>query len=99
VEEVALKALPLGSVAEYDYQKKEIALSPGDTIMLMSDGFPELFNEQSEIFDYDRVKATFGEVASQSPGKIIEHFLRVGEVWANGKGQQDDMTFIVLKVK
>jgi serine phosphatase RsbU (regulator of sigma subunit) len=67
--------------------------------MLMSDRFPELFNEQSEIFDYDRVKATFGEVASQSPSKIIEHFVRVGEAWANSKGQQDDMTFIVLKVK
>jgi len=99
VEEVALKAMPLGSVADYAYQKKEITLSPGDTIMLMSDGVPELFNEQGEIFDYDRVKATFAEVASQTPGKIIEHFVSVGEAWANGKGQQDDMPFIVLKVK
>jgi serine phosphatase RsbU (regulator of sigma subunit) len=65
----------------------------------MSDGFPELFNERSEIFDYDRVKAAFAEVASHSPRQIIEHFVRVGEAWANGKGQQDDMTFIVLKIK
>ncbi len=99
VEEVALKAMPLGSIAEYPYQKKAIALSPGDTIMLMSDGLPELFDEQSEIFDYDRVKTTFAEVASQSPRKIIKRFVSVGAAWANGKGQQDDMTFIVSKVK
>jgi PAS domain S-box-containing protein len=99
MEEVTLKAMPLGSVSEYPYQKREVALSPGDTIMLMSDGFPELFNERSEIFDYDRVKTAFAEVAPHSPRQIIEHFVRLGETWANGKGQQDDMTFIVLKVK
>jgi serine phosphatase RsbU (regulator of sigma subunit) len=80
-------------------REAEITLSPGDTIMLMSDGLPELFNEQSEIFDYDCVKAAFAEAAPQSPRKIIEHFVSVGEAWANGRGQQDDMTFIVLKVK
>jgi serine phosphatase RsbU (regulator of sigma subunit) len=99
VEEITLKAMPLGSVAEYAYQKREVALSPGDTVMLMSDGFPELFNQQREIFDYDRAKGVFAEAAPHSPNRIIEHFVRVGESWANGKGQHDDMTFIVMKVK
>jgi serine phosphatase RsbU (regulator of sigma subunit) len=65
----------------------------------MSDGFPELFNEQGDIFDYDRVKTTFAEVAHRTPREIVEQFVGAGESWAGGAPQKDDMTFVVLKVK
>lgn len=97
VEEISLKAMPLGSVYEFPYQKREVALSPGDVILLMSDGFPELFNPQGEIFDYERVQTAFAEVARQSPSRIIEHLVHVGEAWADGRPAEDDVTFVVLK--
>jgi len=31
--------------------------------------------------------------------KGIEHFVRAGDRWANGRPQNDDITFVVLKVK
>jgi serine phosphatase RsbU (regulator of sigma subunit) len=99
VEEIALKALPLGNLHDYAYRQKETKLTPGDTILLMSDGFPELFNEQGDIFDYDRVKTTFAEVAHRTPREIVEQFVGAGESWAGGAPQKDDMTFVVLKVK
>ena len=99
VEAVNLKAMPLGSVAHFPYQKHELKIAPGDTIMLMSDGFPELFNPSGEFFDYARMQTTFAEVARQSPRQIIDHFLRVGQAWAKGEPQHDDITFVVLKLK
>jgi len=98
VETVALEGMPLGGPAT-SYHTTSVSLSPGDTVVLMSDGFPELFNIESEMLGYERVVRVFAEVASRSPEKIITHLMKTGETWANGRAQDDDMTFVVMKVK
>ena len=62
VEEIKLQAIPLGGPADFKYPKRETSLSKGDTLLLMSDGFPELFNNQKEILDYSRAKEIFGSI-------------------------------------
>lgn len=99
VEELPIKALPLGGVAHFPYQKYEISLQPGDALVLMSDGFPERFNESGEIFDYERVKSVFAEVAHRRPKEIIDHFVRTGDAWAGNCPQNDDVTFVVIKFR
>jgi len=97
VEEVAIKGMPLGSVMNYPYKQQEATISPGDVVMLMSDGFPERFNGQGEMLGYRRGGEILKEVAERSPEEIINHFVRAGEAWANGRPQDDDVTFVVLK--
>jgi serine phosphatase RsbU (regulator of sigma subunit) len=97
VEEVLIKGMPLGSVASYPYQQRELDLAEGDTVVLMSDGLPERFNERGEIFDYAQARRALEEVAQRSPQEIIDHFVRAGEAWAEGRPLDDDMTFVVLK--
>ena len=99
VEEVVLKGMPLGGFVQFPYQQKEIDLRCGDSIVLMSDGFPERFNDKGEILDYGRAKEIFAEVGDQTPQSIIDHFTRASEAWAQGQPQEDDVTFVVLKVK
>ncbi len=99
VEEMVIKGMPLGGPSGLSYQTKETDLNPGNTLLLMSDGFPELFNEKMEMLDYRRVKEYFREVAVKSPDEIIAHLNEAGERWRNGKPQDDDITFVVLKVK
>jgi serine phosphatase RsbU (regulator of sigma subunit) len=98
VEEVAIQGLPLGGSAVFPYVEREIELAPGDTVVFMSDGFPERFNASGEMLDYDRARAVLAEVADRSPREIIEHFVRTADAWAGGHPQNDDVTFVVLKV-
>jgi serine phosphatase RsbU (regulator of sigma subunit) len=74
VEELALKGMPLGSVAE-------------------------MFNQNGEILDYPAAKSIFSEVAHKPPHEIIAHLTQAGERWANGRPQEDDVTFVVMKIK
>lgn len=99
VEEVLIKAMPLGSITGYVYREEEFSLSPGDVVVLMSDGLPERFDFEDEMFDYERVKAVLSEAATSSPLEIIERLAAAGEAWANGRPQDDDITFVVLKLK
>lgn len=99
VEEINIKAMPLGSFSGFPYKQEELELFAGDTIVLMSDGLPEMFNQDGEILDYPAAKNIFAEVATRSPHEIIAHLIRAGETWANGHPQEDDVTFVVMKVK
>ncbi len=100
VEELALTGMPLGSVKEFPYKQQQLDLCVGDTLMSMSDGFPEMFNEAGEMIDYRRAKSLLEEIARHnSPQEIIDHFVRAGDDWAGTRPQDDDVTFVVLKVK
>jgi len=99
VEEALIKAPPLGGFSSYQYREREYALGHGDVLVLMSDGFPERFNQDGEMFDYSRARQALAEAASRRPREIIEHFVRAGDRWANGMPQNDDITFVVLKMK
>jgi serine phosphatase RsbU (regulator of sigma subunit) len=74
-------------------------LNPGDTLVLMSDGLPERFNQAGEIMDYPGARKLVEEVAHASPQAIIDYLVAAGEKWANGRAQEDDVTFVVVKVK
>ena len=41
IEEHVMKGMPLGSIEKFPYDIRETTLDPGDTILLMSDGFPD----------------------------------------------------------
>ena len=65
----------------------------------MSDGLPERFNEQGEMLDYLSIHATLLTVAQQSPQAIIDRLVQVGDEWGGDKMQDDDVTFVVVKVR
>jgi serine phosphatase RsbU (regulator of sigma subunit) len=99
VETVVLKGLPLGAFPQYQYEERRLELADGDTLLLMSDGFPEMFDERREMLGYDRAVEIFAEAARHSPEAIVEHLQRRGEEWAAGRPPDDDVTFVVLKVR
>jgi serine phosphatase RsbU (regulator of sigma subunit) len=99
IDEFVIKGMPLGAFDSFSYQTIETQLDPGDTVLLMSDGFSELFNERDEIFDYFRIKKTFEEVTEMPSNEIVRHLFAVGEKWRNRRKQNDDITFVVFKIK
>jgi serine phosphatase RsbU (regulator of sigma subunit) len=99
VEEIKMKGMPLGSFSDFPYVQKNIQLSAGDTILFMSDGLPELFNKYKETFDYSRVVEIFSEASGEDPGYIIHKLVDAGENWMNGTPQEDDITFVVMKIR
>lgn len=99
VEELLIKGMPLGGPEGYPYQQVGAELSPGDVVLLMSDGLEELFNDKWEIFDTSRIKTVFGEAGDRDPQEIIAHLNGAAERWRNGRPQNDDMTFVVMKMK
>lgn len=97
--EFVINHMPLGAMKGLRYSLKEINYEKGDTLLLMSDGFAELKNKNDEQYGYDRVKKEFVSVAQKSSNNIIEHLKASATMWTNGTEPDDDITFVVIKVK
>ncbi|HWN42728.1 MAG TPA: SpoIIE family protein phosphatase [Thermoanaerobaculia bacterium] len=98
VEEIALEGMPLGGLA-YDYQEMSLTVTPGDTLLLMSDGLPELQDEQGEPFGYPRVRQRFQELGGKAPEDVIAGLGDAARTWTGGKPPNDDVTFVVVQAR
>jgi len=99
IEEIFMKGMPLGSINNFPYSIKESHLEKGDTILMVSDGLPELTNDNKEMYGYDRTKTEFHSVGEKEPEEIVNHLKNSASQWANGKEPDDDITFVVIKTK
>jgi sigma-B regulation protein RsbU (phosphoserine phosphatase) len=99
IEEVVISNMPLGALKEVIYDVKELRIDRGDTLLLMSDGFAELKNENKEVYGYKRARNSFEESAKREPEEIVSFLSEEGKRWTNDKELEDDVTFVVIKVK
>lgn len=72
-------------------------MSVGDCVLVMSDGFPEMFNVENEMLGFEKAAEILPEIAVGSAQAIINHLVKVGEDWAGNRPPDDDVTFVVLK--
>lgn len=99
VEEFELRGMPLGAMNNFPYKLVETKLHKGDTILLMSDGFPELMNEEKGMYGYDRTKSIFHSLGENTPEEIVEQLKISASDWVDDKDPDDDVTFVVIKIK
>jgi ligand-binding sensor domain-containing protein/serine phosphatase RsbU (regulator of sigma subunit) len=97
-EEILIQGMPLGAMKNASYKLIEKELKRGDTLLLLTDGLPEQMNHNDEMFDYQRIKDHFNEIADTSPNEIINGLVKTADVWMSGTPQADDITFIVIKI-
>jgi hypothetical protein len=82
--EVALPdGLPLGVIAEFDYEQASV--QGEGQLTILSDGVVEAENEQRELFGFDRTR----EISTKSPQEIAE----AAKAW----GQNDDITVVTVR--
>ena len=98
VEEIAIEGMPLGTFAS-TYRERRLKLSAGDTLLLMSDGFPELLGSEGEPLGYDQVRQLFAGVAERQPQRIVDELAAAVAEWTDGQPPADDVTFVVLRIR
>jgi ligand-binding sensor domain-containing protein/serine phosphatase RsbU (regulator of sigma subunit) len=97
VEEILLKAMPLGAMKNFPYSLYETTMEKGDTLLLLTDGLPEQKNHVAEMFDYARIIDSFKDTARSAPADIIARLVTEGDEWMRESVQEDDITLMVIK--
>jgi sigma-B regulation protein RsbU (phosphoserine phosphatase) len=79
-------SLPLGVVADAEYEQKDFHLERGDRLVFLSDGVVEATNQHGELFGFERTQ----QVSNESARYIAQTAQRFG--------QTDDITVVSLYV-
>lgn len=98
VEELPAQGPPLGIMADGQYDSPiVVSLKAGDFLVLITDGFMEWANPQTEQFGVSRMKASLQQHCSLASTKIIDRLRRDVIAFAHGTNQMDDLTAVVIK--
>ncbi len=97
VESFSLKGIPLGGPHDMPFSSVTTKFETGDTLLLMTDGFAELFNEQGEMLGYEEAVLKFRALASKSVEEIVAGLEAEGIAWSGSRPVDDDITFLVIK--
>lgn len=98
VEEIALSATPLGTLGSA-YEQLDVELASGDTVLFLSDGFPELMNDTHQQLGYAATLDAFGEAArGVDANAVIESLVTFSSRWHGDAPPNDDVTFVVVRV-
>jgi len=99
IEEVARGATPLGTLGA-DYHDVVIDLAAGDTVLFMTDGFPELQNESGQQLGYAAAVEHFASAASGATADdVIASLANAAKQWNGERPPNDDVTFVVVRAK
>lgn len=87
----------MGVSPDVQYEQKPVVLSPGDIIVLYTDGVTEVFDSEGVEFGMDRLVQTVKDNSNQSSKVILEKIIERVRSFASKKHIFDDLTAIVLK--
>jgi serine phosphatase RsbU (regulator of sigma subunit) len=88
-----IKGISLGVTQDALYEKKEIWLAPGESILLFSDGVIEAENEDKELFGNERLVGFLKDSSGPPWGKGLLDFI---SKWQGNSGASDDLTILEI---
>jgi len=90
------ESFPLGMFDFAEFHSSKVKLTPGDIVLVYTDGFTEAANPEGEFFGEPRLR----ELLKQDPGKTLDELLAKIQAtvreFTRGASQSDDMTLLVI---
>ncbi|MFO7875392.1 MAG: SpoIIE family protein phosphatase, partial [Desulfovermiculus sp.] len=98
IEHLDSSGIPLGIMEESSFDIPDpITFSPGDILLVCSDGVWECTNPQGEMFGAEQVDELLQELADRDAAGICDGFLDVLDRFREGQAPQDDITLLIVK--
>lgn len=99
VEEIAHSGTPLGTLGDA-YNDIAFDFSAGDTLLFLSDGFPELMNISSQQLGYAAACDAFAAAATaEDSDAVIASLAESVRRWHGDQPPNDDVTFVVVRAR
>lgn len=87
----------LGVVENFPFEDGVVELSPGDTLVIFSDGITEAFDESDQQFGEKRLIDAVAQHRNEPAESINQHIIEAVTTYAGSAPQADDLTLVVIK--
>ena len=95
--------LPPGMIIGIDvntvFETRKAVMSPGDTLLLYTDGVTEAENSLEELYSPERLLAAVESAAAKRPEELSAHILNSVQDFSGDTPQSDDITILAIQFK
>ena len=96
VSSLEATGVPLGMFCTTSFPVRQLTLSPGDKLLLYTDGLTEVFNSAGDEFGLGRVHSLAKRHVASKPEEILSACLDEIRNFSSSAKQTDDLTLLVL---
>lgn len=88
---------PFSVIEGFPYAANRLTLTPGDSLVLVTDGITEAANPAGELFGGKRLRQSLAGAAGASPTALCQALQADVAAFQGNAGAADDMTMVVLR--
>jgi serine phosphatase RsbU (regulator of sigma subunit) len=97
IERVEVAGTPLGVRGKPIFEGRILDFDPGTTILLFSDGLPEMIDSTDHELGEDAIRDCFAAAAEGPASTILDRVLALSDEWSGGRAAEDDVTVMVVR--
>lgn len=97
LHELEATGIAMGAMDDAEYSQESARMSPGDIIVLYTDGITEAENANLEMFGVERFEQIILRSATLSAKEISDEILTAVKEFTGGHPQSDDITLMVIR--
>ena len=100
IEELENCGPALGAFEQESFVERRVALAPGDSLLLYTDGLTEACDPAGEPFGFDGVRAAFAELADRreiSALQLADELVRRVVGFVASENLADDLTLVIVR--
>jgi phosphoserine phosphatase RsbU/P len=98
IERLEAGALPLGIKADEAFTATSLQLTPGDLLVIFSDGFVEAENSAQEEFGEELLIAAVKATPPEAAGQTLKNLMSRLDAFVGVARQHDDVTLVIVRV-
>ena len=99
VDELPATGIALGIMEDAEYNQATASLSPGDIVVLYTDGVTEAINSREEMFEVERLVSVVRQNQARSAQEILDAIIAAVFAFSGDQPQFDDITVMVIKTE
>jgi serine phosphatase RsbU (regulator of sigma subunit) len=99
IERLDVGGLPLGIQAEAQYESASVAITPGDWLVIFTDGLVEAENAHQDEYGETRLLGTIAAGAPSTPAEMLHRLMAELDRFVGSTPQHDDVTCLLVKAE
>jgi phosphoserine phosphatase RsbU/P len=97
VERLSTGGPVIGLIPEMFFEQAVVRMSPGDELVIFTDGVSEAMNRDLEEWGEQRLSETVQKFPASAPPELITQIMAAADAFVAGAPQHDDMTLVVVR--
>jgi sigma-B regulation protein RsbU (phosphoserine phosphatase) len=99
IERLDVGGLPFGITPEVKYDSATVTLSPGDWLIIFTDGLVEAENARQEEYGEARMLAAIEAGKTFTPAEMLKSLMSGVDLFVGNTPQHDDVTCMLIKAE